>query len=202
MMGERLGRWILSREIGRGGMGHVHLAQEEVTGRRAAIKILAPELAQDAGFLQRFEREIETLAKLTHPNIVQFYDAGQEHGQYWYAMEFVEGRGLDDLIEHRRRFPWRDTIDVAFQICPALKHVHDHGIVHRDLKPSNILVRDDGILKLTDFGIAKVFASTQLTKTGGIVGKRPNTSPPSRRPANPRPSEATSTRSASSSTRC
>jgi serine/threonine-protein kinase len=177
MMGERLGRWILSREIGRGGMGHVHLAQEEVTGRRAAIKILSPELAQDVGFLQRFEREIETLAKLAHPNIVQFYDAGHDDGRYWYAMEFVEGRGLDDLIEHRRRFPWRDTIDVAFQICPALKHVHDHGIVHRDLKPSNILVRDDGILKLTDFGIAKIFASTQLTKTGGIVGSAEYISP-------------------------
>jgi hypothetical protein len=170
MMGERLGRWILSREIGRGGMGRVHLAQEEVTGRRAAIKILAPELAQDAGFLQRFEREIETLARLTHPNIVQFYDAGHDLGHYWYAMEFVEGRSLDDLIEHRRRFPWRDTIDIAFQICPALKHVHDHGIVHRDLKPSNILVRDDGVIKLTDFGIAKVFSGTSLTQTGGVVG--------------------------------
>jgi Protein kinase domain len=177
MMGERLGRWILSREIGRGGMGRVHLAQELVTGRQAALKILAPDLAQDAGFLQRFEREIETLAKLTHPNIVQFYDAGHDEGHYWYAMEFVEGRGLDDLIEHRGRFPWRDTIDVAFQICPALKHVHDHGIVHRDLKPSNILVREDGVLKLTDFGIAKVFSGTSLTKTGGVVGSAEYISP-------------------------
>src|SRR5688572_12187636 len=150
MMGERLGKWILSRELGRGGMGRVYLAREEVTGRQAAVKILAAELAQDAGFLLRFQREIEALSKLTHPNIVQFYDAGHENGFYFYAMEFVEGQGLDDYLEAHGRVGWREVLEIALQICPALKHVHDHGIVHRDLKPSNILLRSDGVIKLTD----------------------------------------------------
>src|SRR4051812_13003049 len=86
MMGERLGKWTLSREIGRGGMGRVYLAREEVSGRQAAVKVLAPDLAQDPGFLLRFEREIEALSKLEHPGIVRFYDAGHEHGHYFYAM--------------------------------------------------------------------------------------------------------------------
>jgi serine/threonine-protein kinase len=177
MMGERLGKWILSREIGRGGMGRVYLAQEEVTSRQAAVKILAADLAQEAGFLHRFQREIETLSQLTHPNIVQFYDAGHENGHYYYAMEFVEGQSLEDLLGVRNRLAWRDVLDIALQIGPALKHVHDHGIVHRDLKPSNILVRDDGVLKLTDFGIAKVFSATHLTQTGGVVGTAEYISP-------------------------
>lgn len=177
MMGERLGKWILSREIGRGGMGRVYLAREEVTGRQAAIKILSAELAQDAGFLLRFQREIETLSKLQHPNIVQFYDAGNESGYYFYAMEFIDGQNLAEILEAQTRVPWRDALAIAQQVCPALKHVHDHGIIHRDLKPSNILFRSDGVLKLTDFGIAKIFASSHLTQTGGVVGTAEYISP-------------------------
>jgi serine/threonine-protein kinase len=170
MIGDRLGKWRIFKELGRGGMGRVYLAQEEGTGRQAALKILAGELAQDIGFLQRFQREIETLSQLSHPNIVRFYESGFENDQYFYAMEYVDGQSLDEILNEQRRMPWRDALDVIIQLCPALRHVHDHGVIHRDLKPSNIIRTASGEVKLMDFGIAKIFASTHLTATGGVVG--------------------------------
>ncbi|MSQ96473.1 MAG: serine/threonine protein kinase [Gemmataceae bacterium] len=170
MIGDRLGKWVIYQELGRGGMGRVYLAQEELTGKQAAIKILSAELAQDIGFLQRFQREIETLSKLEHPNIVQFYEVGYENGLYFYAMEYVEGLSLEQIVEEQGRLNWRDVLDIALQIAPALRHVHDHGVIHRDIKPSNLIRNTAGQVKLTDFGIAKVFAATHLTSTGGIVG--------------------------------
>jgi serine/threonine-protein kinase len=170
MIGDRLGKWVIEKEIGRGGMGHVYLAREEPTGRPAALKVLSAELAQEPGFLIRFQREIEALSKLTHPNIVAFYESGFENGRYFYAMEYADGPSLDTVLLERGRVPWPEVLDIAQQIVPALRHVHDHGIIHRDLKPSNLLRTADGTIKLTDFGIAKVFASRHLTATGGIVG--------------------------------
>src|SRR5438128_9685374 len=98
MIGERLGKWVISKELGRGGMGRVYLAQEEMSERKAAIKVLAADLAKDAGFLIRFQREIDTLNKLSHPNIVRFYEAGFENDVYYYAMEYVEGQSLDEIL--------------------------------------------------------------------------------------------------------
>jgi serine/threonine-protein kinase len=177
MIGERLGKWVIYKELGRGGMGQVYLAQEELTGRQAAIKILAANLAQDVGFLQRFQREIDTLSRLSHPNIVRFYESGFENGLYFYAMEYVEGQGLDGVLKQQGRLPWRDVLDIALQVCPALKHAHDHGIIHRDIKPANLLRTSAGLVKLTDFGIAKVFAGSHLTATGGVVGTAEYLSP-------------------------
>src|ERR1051325_9197464 len=108
MIGDRLGKWVIFKELGRGGMGRVYLAQEELTGRQAALKVLAAELAQEIGFLQRFQREIETLSKLEHPNIVRFYESGLEDGFYFYAMEYVEGMSLEQLLEKQSRFLWKD----------------------------------------------------------------------------------------------
>src|SRR5947208_1239100 len=170
MIGDRLGKWVIFKELGRGGMGRVYLAQEELTGRQAALKVLAAKLAQEVGFLHRFQREIETLSKLDHPNIVRFYEAGFEDGHHFYAMEYVEGLNLDQLLEEQPRLLWKDVLNIALQVAPALRHVHDHGIIHRDIKPSNLILNAQGVIKLTDFGIAKVFASTHLTATGGIVG--------------------------------
>src|SRR5437868_9257726 len=170
MIGDRLGKWVIFQELGRGGMGRVFLAQEELTGRQAALKVLAGELAQEVGFLQRFQREIDTLSKLEHPNIVRFYEAGFENGLYFYAMEYVEGQNLEQLLEVQGKLPWSEVLDIALQVTPAIRHVHDHGIIHRDLKPSNLIRSSDGKIKLTDFGIAKVFASTHLTATAGIAG--------------------------------
>jgi predicted Ser/Thr protein kinase len=177
MIGDRLGKWVIFKELGRGGMGAVYLAREEIGGRQAALKVLAPELSQDPGFLQRFQREMEILAKLTHPGIVQFYEAGFENGLYFYAMEHVEGQSLDEVLLEKGRLPWFDVLQIAQQVAPALRHVHDHGVIHRDIKPSNLLLTPDGRVKLTDFGIAKVFASTHLTATGGVVGTAEYLSP-------------------------
>jgi serine/threonine protein kinase len=169
-MDERLGKWTIHREIGRGGMGQVFLAQEEITGRQAAIKVLAAELAQDPGFLHRFQREIDSLSQLDHPNIVRFFEAGCENGHFFYAMEYIEGQNLEDILKTMQRLPWPEVLDIACQVCQALRHVHDHGIIHRDLKPPNLLRTPTGQIKLTDFGIAKLFASRHLTATGGVVG--------------------------------
>src|SRR5215475_13636989 len=129
MLGERMGKWVIFKELGRGGMGHVYLAQEEIGGRQAALKVLAAELAQDVGFLHRFQREIETLSKLDHPNIVRFYESGLENGLYFYAMEYVEGQSLVERLHEQGRLPWKEVLDLAVQLCPALKHVHDHGVI-------------------------------------------------------------------------
>jgi serine/threonine-protein kinase len=177
MIGSRLGPWVIEKELGRGGMGRVYLAREEPTGRQAAVKVLAPELAQETGFLYRFQREIEALSQLDHPNIVHFYEAGLQDGHYFYAMEYVEGRSFEELLQERDRLPWAEVVDAALQICPALKHAHDRGIIHRDLKPPNLLRTPAGVVKLTDFGIAKVFAGQRLTHTGGIVGTAEYLSP-------------------------
>jgi len=170
MIGERLGKWTIQKELGRGGMGRVYLAQEENGGRQAALKILVADLALEPGFLERFQREIDTLKQLTHPNIVSFYESGCENGMYYYAMEYVDGPSLETVLESRRRLPWSEVLDIALQICPALKLVHDHGIIHRDVKPANLLRTAEGVIKLTDFGIAKIFAQRHLTATGGVVG--------------------------------
>lgn len=170
MLGDRLGKWVIYKELGRGGMGRVYLAQEEIGGRKAAIKVLAADLAQDVGFLQRFQREIETLSKLDHPGIVRFYEAGFENGVHFFAMEYVDGQSLERVLAEQGRLDWEEVLDIGIKVCTALRHVHDHGIIHRDIKPPNILRTASGDVKLTDFGIARLFAAKHLTSTGGVVG--------------------------------
>jgi serine/threonine protein kinase len=170
MIGTHLNSWIIDEELGRGGMGRVYLAHHEQDGRQAAIKVLAAELAQEPGFLQRFQREIEVLGQLDHPNIVRFLEAGSQNSIYFFAMEYLEGDNFEQLLHEHGRIPWKEVLDAATQICPALKHAHDRGIVHRDIKPPNLLRTSAGVVKLTDFGIAKVFAARHLTNTGGVVG--------------------------------
>src|SRR5262245_52467063 len=177
MIGSRLGKWVLDKEIGRGGMGRVYLAHEDPGERLAAIKILSAELAQEPGFLQRFEREIEILNRLNHPNIVKFFESGAENGQFYYAMEYVDGQSFEEILRAKGKVPWKEVLDAALQICPALKHAHDHGVTHRDIKPPNLLRTEAGVVKLTDFGIAKIFAGRQLTTTGGVVGTAEYLSP-------------------------
>jgi serine/threonine-protein kinase len=177
MIGARLGPYVIDQELGRGGMGRVFLAHEEPGGNLAAVKVLAPELAQDTGFLQRFQREIEALSQLDHPNIVHFFQAGFQDGHYYYAMEYIKGLSFEELLHQEGRLAWAEVLDAALQVCPALKHAHDRGIIHRDIKPPNLLRTPGGAVKLMDFGIAKVFASTRLTATGGIVGTAEYLSP-------------------------
>jgi serine/threonine-protein kinase len=181
MIHTQLGNWVLDKELGRGGMGQVFLAHEEPSatpgGRQAAVKVLAPELAQEVGFVHRFQREIDILKQLNHPHIVRLYDSGCQDGRYYYAMEYVTGSNFDEVIHERGRLPWKEVLEIGLQISPALKHAHDHGIIHRDIKPQNLLQGEDGSVKLTDFGIAKVFAGKQLTATGGLVGTAEYLSP-------------------------
>jgi serine/threonine-protein kinase len=189
MIGTQLGPWKIDQEIGRGGMGSVYRAHRQPAPdgqapERVAVKILAPELAQDPGFVQRFQREINILRQLSHPNIVRFFEAGEQDGRFWFAMEYVEGHSYEALLHEHGRLGWQEALEVALQVTPALKHAHDRGIIHRDLKPANLLRapgqgNSDGSfqIKLTDFGIASLFASPHLTVTGGVVGTAEYLSP-------------------------
>ncbi|MDZ4819578.1 MAG: serine/threonine-protein kinase [Planctomycetota bacterium] len=166
----QLGPYRVGKKIGRGGMGTVFEAVHSETGHPAAVKLLNPHLADEEGFRERFEVEIETLKKLKHPNIVRLYGFGEQDGHLYYAMELVRGRNLEDELQSGRRFDWRETTHIAIKICRALKHAHDHGVIHRDLKPANLLLATDGEMKLTDFGIARLFGNTRMTVDGGLVG--------------------------------
>ena len=167
---EQLGPYRLGRQLGRGGMGTVYEGVHTESGEPAAIKILSMHLAQEEGFRERFEAEIETLKKLNHPNIVRLLGWGEQDAYVFYGMELVSGRSLDEELRAGRRFEWREVTQIGVKMCRALKHAHDHGVIHRDIKPANLLLSTDGELKLSDFGIAKLFGSTGMTSTGGVLG--------------------------------
>lgn len=167
----RLGPYVIDRKIGAGGMGNVYLGKHSETGQVAAIKELPASLAREEGFVLRFNREIEAMRKLDNPHIVKLFEAGTDNDEtYFYAMEYVEGETLTTKLRRERRLSWQETIRLGVQMCAGLKHAHDSGVVHRDLKPSNLLLDKDGNLKLTDFGVAQVFAADRLTMTGAILG--------------------------------
>ncbi|MCA9212970.1 MAG: serine/threonine protein kinase, partial [Planctomycetales bacterium] len=132
---ERLGPYRVLGVLGRGGMGTVYRGIDDESGAEAAVKVLAPNLAADETFRERFEAEIESLKKLHHPNIVQLYGFGEEAGHLFYAMELIQGCSLQDELKRGRRFNWREVVTLGIEVCSALKHAHDHGIIHRDIKP-------------------------------------------------------------------
>jgi eukaryotic-like serine/threonine-protein kinase len=174
---EQLGPYRIGRKIGKGGMGSVYEAVDASTGQRVAVKALAPALAMAEGFRERFEAEIESLKKLQHEGIVRLLGYGEHDGVLFYSMELVEGPSLEQEITGGRRFDWNETLQLAVQLCRALKHAHDHGVVHRDIKPANLLLTPDGRVKIADFGIARLFGSTQLTTAGGVLGTADYMSP-------------------------
>lgn len=167
---ERLGPYKLEKILGRGGMGAVYVGLNEATNERAAVKVLSGHLADDANFRDRFKQEIETLKRLLHPNIVQLYGFGEEDGHLFYSMELVNGRSLQDEIATGRRFLWREVARIGIAVALALKHAHDRGIIHRDLKPANLMLDAQEHVKLTDFGIAKLYGGTNVTAEGGVLG--------------------------------
>ncbi|MBM3998952.1 MAG: serine/threonine protein kinase [Planctomycetes bacterium] len=167
---EHLGPYRIARLLGRGGMGAVFEGVHGDTGERVAVKVLSASLADEPSFRARFAAEIETLKTLHHPNIVRLIGYGEQDGQLFYAMELIDGNNLHDLLRQGRRFGWREVAEFAVQVSLALKHAHDHGVIHRDLKPANLLLASDGTIRLTDFGIAKLFGATHLTAAGGIIG--------------------------------
>ncbi len=170
MQFEQLGPYRLGKKLGQGGMGAVYEGVDAETGEAAAIKVLAPGLATEEGFRGRFEAEIESLKKLRHPNIVRLYGYGEQSGTLFYAMEKVDGTSLEDELRAGRRFEWREVTQIAVKLCRALKHAHDHGVIHRDLKPANLLLTAEGEIKLSDFGIARLFGNTRMTSDGGLLG--------------------------------
>jgi eukaryotic-like serine/threonine-protein kinase len=170
------GRYRIVRKLGTGGMANVYLAEDEVLGRRVAIKILNDRHAGDDQFVERFRREAKNAASLSHPNIVSIYDRGEAEGTYYIAMEYLDGRSLKELIVARGPAPVNVAIEYARQILAAIRFAHRHGIVHRDIKPHNVLVDAEGRLKVTDFGIARAGAS-QMTEAGSIIGTAQYLSP-------------------------
>jgi serine/threonine-protein kinase len=151
-------------------MGTVFAAVSDETGEHAAVKVLSAALAREEGFRDRFEAEIESLRMLNHPNIVRLFGFGEQDELLFYAMELVEGRSLEEELQAGRSFDWREVTDLGIQICRALKHAHDRGVIHRDIKPANLLLAEDGSVKLSDFGIAKLFGITGMTADGGVLG--------------------------------
>jgi beta-lactam-binding protein with PASTA domain/predicted Ser/Thr protein kinase len=170
------GRYRIVRKLGTGGMANVYLAEDEVLGRRVAIKILDDRHAGDDQFVERFRREAKNAASLSHPNIVSIYDRGEAEGTYYIAMEYLDGRSLKELIVARGPAPVNVAIDYARQILAAIRFAHRHGIVHRDIKPHNVLVDAEGRLKVTDFGIARA-GTSQMTEAGSIIGTAQYLSP-------------------------
>src|SRR5918911_43412 len=171
------GRYRIVRKLGTGGMANVYLAEDQELGRRVAIKILNDRHAHDEQFVERFRREAKNAASLSHPNIVSIYDRGEAEGTYYIAMEYLDGRSIKELILSRGPAPARVAIDYARQILAALRFAHRNGIVHRDIKPHNALVDSEGRVKVTDFGIARAGAASQMTEAGSIVGTAQYLSP-------------------------
>lgn len=170
MTSRTIGPFELERQIGVGGMGLVYSAIYQETGKRVALKILAPGLMSDPKLLKRFEREIEILKRLDHPNIVKYYGGGTQGNQRYYAMEFIDGGSLQQVLKNRGRLSWEQTLHVGRQVSSALEHAHNAGIIHRDLKPANLFLTRKGRLKLGDFGIARDTEATALTAAGKTVG--------------------------------
>ncbi len=166
----KIGPFVLDSQLGVGGMGIVYAATYEKNGLKCAVKVLSPDLSGNEAVNQRFLRETEILKKLQHPNIIKYYGAGSNRTQRFYAMEMLEGGGLDHVIKAEGRLGWERTIEYSLQIARALEHAHNAGIVHRDLKPANLLLTKDGTLKLSDFGIARDTQATALTQAGKTVG--------------------------------
>ncbi len=156
--------------LGRGGMGTVYKGSHARSGDKVAIKVIAAAVANQSRFRRRFAAEIDTLKRLKHPHIVELIGYGEEQGLLFYSMEYVAGHSLLEHMRQHRVLPWEDVLQIGIETSAALKHAHDLGIIHRDLKPANLMLSDQGQVKLTDFGIAKLFGSTDMTAAGSVIG--------------------------------
>ena len=170
------GRYRVLGRIGSGGMADVYLAEDSHLGREVALKVLHRRFAQDAEFVERFRREARAAAGLQHPNVVGVYDRGEHEGTYYIAMEHLRGRTLKDIVTKEAPLDQMRTIDLGVQILQAAAFAHKRGVIHRDFKPHNVIVDDEGVPKVTDFGIARAGAS-EMTETGSIMGTAQYLSP-------------------------
>ena len=163
-------RYELVEFIGKGGMALVYRAEDKRTGHQVAVKILRPEFIEDQEFLERFDREAQTASKMSHHNIVNLLDIGQEGDLRYLVMEYVNGHTLKDVILQKGALPSNVAAQIAIRILSALRHAHENGIIHRDIKSQNILVNHDGHIKVSDFGIARVAGSNTISRTDNVMG--------------------------------
>ncbi|WP_202079901.1 Stk1 family PASTA domain-containing Ser/Thr kinase [Caldalkalibacillus salinus] len=171
MIGKKIvGRYEVLDRVGGGGMAIVYKAKDELLNRIVALKILRPQYAIDDDFVNRFRREAQAAASLSHPNIVSIYDVGVEEDVHYIVMELVEGWTLKEYIKEHGPLPSEDAVSITKQIAEALEHAHHNQIIHRDIKPHNILINRDKKIKVTDFGIARAVSSSTITHTGSVVG--------------------------------
>ena len=171
MKGQKISdRYQIIKAIGEGGMANVYLAYDTILDRNVAVKVLRGDLANDEKFVRRFQREALSASSLTHPNIVEVYDVGEDAGQYYIVMEYVEGKNLKDLIKKRGKLTLSEVIDIMLQITDGMSVAHDSYIIHRDIKPQNIMIMENGLVKIMDFGIAMAMNSTELTQTNSVMG--------------------------------
>ena len=164
-------RYEILEKIGNGGMATVYKAKCHVLNRYVAIKILRDEFTTDEEFIKRFEVEAQSAASITHPNIVSVYDVGVDGNLYYIVMELIKGKTLKEIItEEKGPLPWKWSVNIASQIASALETAHKNHIIHRDIKPHNIIITEDGVAKVTDFGIAKAVSNSTITAFGTTIG--------------------------------
>ncbi len=171
MIGKQLGgRYEILGRVGGGGMAIVYKGLDILLHRHVAVKVLRQQYVHDEEFIQRFRREAQAAASLSHPNVVSIYDVGQEEDIHYIVMEYVEGTTLNEQIKEKAPLQVEEAVHIASQICDALDHAHHNQIIHRDIKPHNILIGKNGRVKVTDFGIARAVTSSTITQTGSVVG--------------------------------
>ena len=163
-------RYEIVKTIGEGGMANVYLAKDTILDRNVAIKVLRGDLSSDDKFIRRFQREALSVSNLSHPNIVEVYDVGEEDGSHYIVMEYIEGKTLKQLLKKRETLTLTEVIDIMTQLTDGIAHAHDSYIIHRDIKPQNIMIEDDGRIKITDFGIAMALNATMVTQTNSVMG--------------------------------
>ena len=170
-MSERIGKYEIQAEIGRGGFGRVYRGFDPTVGRVVAIKVLLPD-ANDPEFLTRFKMEATTAGNLHHPNLVTIHEFGEENGSQFLVMEYLEGEELQKLINERRPMTLLEKVEIMQQVASGLHCAHENHVIHRDIKPSNVMVLKDNLVKLMDFGIARLArtGTTRMTKAGFLVG--------------------------------
>lgn len=163
-------RYEIIRVIGEGGMANVYLAEDTILNRKVAVKVLRGDLSSDEKFVRRFQREALSASSLNHPNIVEMYDVGEDDGNFYIVMEYIDGKNLKQLLKRRGSLTVNEVIDIMLQLTDGIAHAHDSYIIHRDIKPQNILILDSGLVKITDFGIATALNNAQLTQTNSVMG--------------------------------
>ena len=171
MKGQKINdRYQIIKTIGEGGMANVYLAYDTILDRNVAVKVLRGDLSTDEKFVRRFQREALSASSLSHSNIVEVYDVGEDNGLYYIVMEYIEGKHLKQLMKKRGSLTIREVVDIMLQLTDGMTAAHDSYIIHRDIKPQNIMILENGLIKITDFGIAMALNATQLTQTNSVMG--------------------------------